>query len=635
MRPNLHRSFTDAMSASRRAIANRPALRALGALVFATALSVPVAAQSVAPFTSEHSTRGVVYNMTFAPPLSNPQDGYGMAVADLEGDGDLDLVLLGRADGLVGVYENNGSGVFTNRSATSGIAATTAGSGVSAFDYDRDGDLDLYLSQRNLPSRLWRNNGGLQFSDVTAAAGLSATVAATGTSVADFDGDGWLDLYLCVYQAGVPNRLYRNRGDGTFEEVGAARGVASLGLSYQSVWSDSNRDGWPDLCVSNDRGTGNVPNQLWTNVAGVFTDVSATSGMNVSLCSMGVACGDLTGDGRSDYYFTNLPDPAPPLMGVNPLLVSSAKGVFAQAQALWGVENLKMSWGACFWDFDNDRDLDLYVNNETLPNALFRNPGVPPMADIGAKAGVAGTANLSFATAMGDLDRDGDLDLIVNNYGGAVRLYMNQEGQLRRWLRLRVAGDGAVRDAIGASATLQAAGAKGPLGAPQWREVLCGGNGYLAQHETTLHFGLGAATRASTIEVRWPAGGPVRTFTDVPSNAVWTAYPPSRIADFDANGVVGLADWAQFVAFGLGAVTPGREMFDADGDWDLDAADVAAFWSRSATPRGDLDGDGAVQADDLAALLVAWGQSGVAADLDLDGIVGAADLAALLAAWTN
>jgi hypothetical protein len=234
-----------------------------------------------------------------------------------------------------------------------------------------------------------------------------------------------------------------------------------------------------------------------------------------------------------------------------------------------------------------------------------------------------------------DYDRDGDLDLIVNNYGGAVRLSMNQEGQLRRWLRLRVAGDGAVRDAIGASATLQAAGAKGPLGAPQWREVLCGGNGYLAQHETTLHFGLGAATRASSIEVRWPAGGPVRTFTDVPSNAVWTAYPPSRIADFDANGVVGLADWAQFVAFGLGAVTPGREMFDADGDWDLDAADVAAFWARSATPRGDLDGNGAVQADDLAALLVAWGQSGVAADLDLDGIVGAADLAALLAAWTN
>ena len=628
-----HRSNTAARVGRAASRIVRDGRRSIAAL--AVSVATPAFAQGIVPFTSEHSVRGVTYNMTFAPPLSNPQDGYGMAIADLDGDADLDLVLLGRPDGLVGVYENNGSGFFTNRSTTSGIAAMAAGSGVSAFDHDRDGDLDLYISQRNMPSRLWRNNGGLQFADVTAAAGLAATVQATGTSVADFDGDGWLDLYLCVYQAGAPNRLYRNRGDGTFEEVGAARGVASLGLSYQSVWSDANRDGWPDLCVSNDRGFGNVPNQLWTNVAGTFTDVSVSSGMAVSLCSMGVACADLTGDGRSDYYFTNLPDPAPPLMGVNPLLVSSAKGVYTQAQALWGVENLKMSWGACFWDFDNDLDLDLYVNNETLPNALYRNPGKPPMTDIGTAAGVAGTANLSFASAIGDLDRDGDLDLVVNNYGGPVRLYMNQDGQTRKWLRLRVAGEGAVRDAIGASATLQAANAKGTVGAPQWREVLCGGNGYLAQHETTLHFGLGGATLASSIEVRWPAGGAARTLTNHACNQVWTAYPPSQLGDVDGGGAVNLADWAQFAQWGLGALAPGREMLDFDGDADLDAADVAAFWAKSAIPRGDLNGDGVVQADDLAAVLAAWGQSGVAADLDLDGIVGAADLAAVLAAWSS
>jgi hypothetical protein len=255
----------------------------------------------------------------------------------------------------------------------------------------------------------------------------------------------------------VPNRLYRNLGNGTFVDVAASLGVASTGLSYQSVWSDYDRDTWPDLCVSNDRGFGNVPNQLHRNLGnGTFTDVSASSGLNVALCSMGIACADLTGDGRSDYYFTNVPDPTPPLNGVNPLMIGSTKGTFTQADALWGVSNIKFSWAAIFFDFDNDADLDLYVNNEFLPNALFRNPGAPPMADVAAAAGVTGTANLSYCSIVGDLDRDGDQDLLLNNYGGPVRLFMNQEGQQRSWLRLRVAGEGRVRDAIGASATLRA-----------------------------------------------------------------------------------------------------------------------------------------------------------------------------------
>ena len=196
----------------------------LGGAVFATSIA---SAQSFTPFTSEHAARGVIYNMMFTPPLDNPQDGFGMAAADLDGDGDLDLVLLGRADGLVGLYENNGVGIFTNRSATSAIAATAAGAGVSAFDYDSDGDLDLYLAQKNRASKLWRNDGALSFTDVTRAAGLELTAPVTGTSVADYDGDGWLDLAVCVYSASQANKLYRNQGDGTFAEVGAALGVAS------------------------------------------------------------------------------------------------------------------------------------------------------------------------------------------------------------------------------------------------------------------------------------------------------------------------------------------------------------------------------------------------------------------------
>ena len=592
-------------------------------------------AQAALPFTSEHSTRGVVYNMMLAPPITNPQEGFGLAIADLDGDGDLDLVLLGRTDGLVGIYRNHGSGVFTNASATSGIAATPAGCGVAAFDHDRDGDLDLFIAQRNLPSRLWRNEGNLTFTDVTVAAGLSMTVPATGTSVSDFDGDGHLDLHLCTYSATVPNRLYRNQGDGTFIDVAPALGLASLGLSYQSVWSDFDRDGDADLVTSNDRGFGNVPNQLHRNDGGTFTDVSAASGMDVSLCSMGVACGDLDGSLRPDFYFTNLPDAAPPLFGANPLLLATGKDTFAQAQVAWGVAHHRMSWAAIFWDFDNDADLDLYVNSEFQPNSLYRREPSLPMADVATALGVAGTTGLSFVSAVGDLDRDGDLDLVQNNYGGAVRLFMNQEGTRRAWLRLRIAGEGRVRDAIGASATVFATGGKGRAPAPQWREVLCGGNGYLGQNETMLHFGLGNASAVSSVEVRWPNGAPVRTLTGVRMSAAWTAYPPASLGDANLDGTVNHLDWTTFAATGTGPVVAGREMLDFDGNFSLDTADITAFWNASAIVRGDLDGDGTVGGADLSSLLAAWGTGGVPADLDLDGTVGGTDLATMLGNWTS
>ena len=603
-------------------------------LAVAVVLAGVVHADDPIPFTSEASLRGISYTMASFPPFQSGQHGYGLSLADLDGDGDLDLVALGRTNGMVGVFENDGSGHFTNRSFSSGLPPSLLNSSVLAFDHDRDGDLDLFIGRTGVPSSFYRNDGDFTFVDITLESGIAATLPVTGLAAADYDGDGWVDLFVCNYDVDTQNQLWRSRGDGTFEDVAVELGFVSTARSFQPVWSDFDRDSWPDLYLSNDRGVGAGPNELHRNRGdGTFEEIGAARGADVALCSMGLAAGDLDGDLRPDYYLTNLPGTAPPLFGANPLLMNSPEGVFTQAQVAWGVDHHRMSWSAAFWDFDNDADLDLFVVNENQPNALYRQEPSPPMSELPEAAGLAGSTNLAFASAFGDLDGDGDLDLVTYHYGEPLRVFINQEGSQRSWLRLRVAGEGRVRDAAGASATLVPRNAKGRLGAPQWREVLFGGNSYLGQNEATLHFGLDAAVVADSIEVRWPCGGPVRTLRNLTANREWTAYPPMRLGDVDGDGLVDLADWLVFAQWGLGPLEPGREMLDFDGDGSLGPADVASFWSRCVALRGDLDGSGAVGGADLATLLAAWGTTDAIADLDLDGTVGGSDLAILLGGW--
>ncbi|MGA1057506.1 MAG: FG-GAP-like repeat-containing protein [Phycisphaerales bacterium] len=610
---------------------NADAAMVVGALVAATSFAT---ADDPWPFTSEAPARGVTYTIASFPPFQSGQHGYGLSIADLDGDGDLDLVALGRTNGMVGVFENDGSGHFLNRSFTSELLPSLVNASVLAFDFDRDADLDLFIGRTGVASSLYRNDGNLVFTDVTASSGIAATLPVTGLAAADFDGDGWIDLFACNYDADVENQLWRNRGDGTFEEVAAALGFVSTARSFQAAWSDFDRDSWPDLYVSNDRGVGAGANELHRNRGdGTFEEIGAACGADVALCSMGLAAGDVDGDLRPDYYLTNLPGASPPLFGANPLLLGSTSGVFEQAQVAWGVDHHRMSWGTCFWDFDNDADLDLFVVNENQPNTLYRNEASPPMTELEGAAGLAGSSNLAFASAFGDLDGDGDLDLVVSSYGEALRIYMNHEGARRSWLRVRIAGEGRVRDAAGASATLVPRKSKGRLGSPQWREVLVGGNSYLGQNEATLHFGLGDAIAADSIEVQWPCGGATRTLRNLAANRAWTAYPPSRLGDVDGDGVVDANDWSAFLEWGLGPLEPGREMLDFDGDGELDGADVAAFWERCVALRGDLDASGTVGGADLAVLLGSWGSGASPADLDLDGLVGGSDLAILLGNW--
>lgn len=255
------------------------------------------------------------------------------------------------------------------------------------------------------------------------------------------------------------------------------------------------------------------------------------------------------------------------------------------------------------------------------------------MADVAAAFGVEGTPAASYASAFGDIDGDGDLDLFQNNLGGSVRLYVNQEGSRRRWLRVRVAGTHPNHHAIGARVAMRVDSDPSEFPRVQWHEVRIGGNAYLSQQEWIAHFGLDAFAEAAEVEVRWPSGGPVRVLRNLPADETWTAYHPDLLGDANGDGVVDGGDWAVLCGSFDAPVAPGLEMLDFNGDWRIDEVDAEAFWLKSSARRGDLDGDGRVDGRDLAAMLSAWGTD--AGDLDCSGSTDGGDLAILLAHWTR
>lgn len=503
----------------------------------------------VNPFTEEAIPRGLLYIMQGWPQVSGYL-GMGCGFADLDGDGDQDIIIIGAADGHVGIFENDGTGNFTDRSAASGIPLLGGGSAFAAGDYNADGAVDIYFTQTALSDQtpqaniLMRNDGGFQFTDVTMQAGVGDLGDGSAAAWGDYSGDGFLDLYVCNYHGiiggantdNMHNKLYRNLGDGTFEDVSAAQGVDDDGYGFQAVWFDFDKDGDVDLYLSNDRAAlaGSHENQLWRNDNGQLVNITALAGADVAIDSMGVACGDFDGNRWPDLYCTNVPG----VGGMdNPLLLNQGNGTFVESGVSAGVDNPSSgtSWGSIFFDFDNDSHLDLYVNNMFSANALYTHGGVFPSTEVAASYGVVAAAGPSFAAAVADVDGDGDQDLLVNGLAGAVELFINHEGELRNWIRYRLVGSYPNYQAIGASVDTR-------IGA-DWklREVLAGGNSYLSQNELTVHVGLGDATVADEVVVRWP-GGSTTTLFDQSANQVITIVQPGV-------PIPAVSAWGMLIAF--------------------------------------------------------------------------------------
>lgn len=486
-------------------------------------------------FTEEAVSRGINYFVVEGDWLSG--FGCGVAFADLDNDGDPDVILTGRADGRIGIYENDGTGIFADRTLDTDIILPSTVSGVVAGDYDGDGLLDLYITNWSGPNLLLRNLGSLQFSDVASAAGVADDGAGQGAIFGDYDLDGWLDIYLPnrTYPLGSmdvpPNRLYHNLGNGTFEEVAAAHGVDDRGASFQAAFVDYDLDGDPDLYVTNDKGTKDFPNRLWKNVAGTFVEVTTESATGVIGDFMGLTIGDFDQNGFPDLYTTNVPTG-------NALLLNAGDGTFVESAGVAGVLAYASGWGTHFLDYDNDGDEDLYVVNNIAPDMLFEFTGVFPAIDIAAVVGLADAGSSAFCSAVADIDGDGDLDILLQNLLEGIRLFVNNandEGNpARHWLKVKLVGLGGNRFAVGARVTIDIQGVL------QSRQVLAGVS-YKSSSSLLPHFGLGTANQVDSVTVTWP-GGTTTIVENVAANQTLSIFQggPPPIPAASAWGLIAM-----------------------------------------------------------------------------------------------
>jgi len=503
--------------------------------------------------------------------------GTGVAIFDYDNDGWPDIFIVNGTT-LEGsppgkgptshLYRNNHDGTFKDVTVEAGLIATGWGQGVCVGDYDNDGWEDLYVTYYG-KNRLYHNQKGV-FTEVAQQAGVAGSGKSWGTGCAfvDYDRDGLLDLIVanyvdfdlstapapgarasCVWKGvpvmcgprglpGAKNILYRNRGNGTFEDVTVKAhldrtdGHYSLGISTL----DFDADGWPDIYVACD----STPSILYhNNRDGTFTDVAVTAGAAFNedgreQAGMGTSVADFNGDGRLDIFKTNFSD------DTSTLYRNNGDGTFEDATfaAGLGLHTQYLGWGTMFFDFDNDGWPDLIVANGHVypevdkyhlgsnyqePRILYHNNGNGTFTDISASAGVGITsAASSRGLAVGDLWNDGKLSVVISNMNSPPSLLVNQIRSSNHWIGIQTVGTRSNRDGIGAGITVN-------IGTRRLVDEVRSGSSYISNSDRRVHFGLGTAERVDSVQVRWPSGL-VEQFNNVTVDSIHSLTEGSGVA---------------------------------------------------------------------------------------------------------
>lgn len=492
-------------------------------------------------------------------------NGCGVALFDYDNDGWMDIFMMSgtRLEGFPKgqeptnrLYRNNKNGTFTDVTDKANLRRTGWASSVAVGDYDNDGFEDLFLTYWG-QNALYRNNGNGTFSDATEKSKLktSETRWGSGATFVDYDRDGDLDLFVanylkfdiakvpeagkganCVWKGilvncgpkGLPtdtNLFYQNNGDGTFTDVSVQSGVAKVTGRYSmtAIVTDYNNDGWPDIYVACD----STASTLYrNNKNGTFTDVSLESGTAYSedgnaQAGMGVSTGDYDGDGLPDIFKTHFADDLPILYR------NSGREYFEDASRLAGFDHTRhVQWGTGFADFDNDGWVDIltvtgnvYPEIEKIfkeypyrgPRLVYQNLGNGRFKDVTAIAGSGVAENKSSrGSAYGDFDNDGDIDVVVMNMNEPPSLIRNDSKSSNNWLTIKLMGTKSNRSAIGVRVTLKSGNHT------QVQEVTSQSS-YYSHNDMRVHFGLGTNKLAETIEIRWPNGN-VETVKNIAAN---------------------------------------------------------------------------------------------------------------------
>lgn len=422
--------------------------------------------------------------------IANKGKNWGISSIDYDGDG-LDDIYVCRRDDTNLLYRNLGNGVFQDVAAQVGLAYIGTSTMAAWADYDNDGDLDLYLGNRDESNRLFRNNGSAGFQDVTAQAGVGDPHTASAVLWADVDNDGFVDLY--VANMSKQNALFMNNGDGTFSNNILASGAVDTKIAMGAIFFDYDNDGDQDLYLIHDAYQDYI---LYRNDGkGVFTDVSVVSGANYKGQGMGVDVADLDNDGDLDIHITNLLD--------NALLRNNGDGTFTEIGKVAGINDKGMGWGTVCFDADNDGLKDIYTVNDSyfspFPNVLYRNQGGMVFQNISSGTSLASMYG-GYGGASADFNLDGKLDLVLANYGAdGNQLFLNAGTAMGNWIAFDLEGIVSNRSAIGARIEVYNGGIR-------QIEEISAGSGYASQNALVQHFGLGQASTVDSVVIRWPSG---------------------------------------------------------------------------------------------------------------------------------